>query len=222
MASRGLTIPQAIEQLFGINVATESPFLKNKAESMVRNKLIKVTKEKIVQRSAQYLWPGQEITLFNALVLNAIFTDPKDVKKIFKDTKFRRDCAVTIRQLFGERNSALGQTLQKIEAQQLADALEHSTDLHSEKLPNPFKVLPQVALGKNSNLLHALLAQASALEPADSLLMAYLTGDWKKAEQLTNEVKSESPGLCALCDEIKKKIAEAHEFDDLLGFLKNK
>lgn len=108
MGNRGLTIPEAIHKLFGINVAKESPLLKNKANSLVRNGLIEVERESKVQRSGVTLRAGQEIALHNALLLNAIFPDPKDVKRIFLDAQFRRECAELVVNVLKNRNSLLG------------------------------------------------------------------------------------------------------------------
>ena len=66
MVSSKLTIPEAIRKLFDIDVAKDSPLLKNKANSLVRNGLIKVETEKIVQRKAVYLADGQLTVLHNA------------------------------------------------------------------------------------------------------------------------------------------------------------
>ena len=84
MIAKGLTIPEAIYKLFGVQVATESPFLKNKANSFVRNELITVDRDPKVQRDGIYLKPGQESVLHNALILNAIFPNTANTKKIFE------------------------------------------------------------------------------------------------------------------------------------------
>lgn len=219
----GLTIPEAIRKLFGIDVAKESPLLKNKAMSFVRNKLIAVRKERKVQREAIYLEAGQGVALHNALVLNAVFSDPKDVKNIFEDHHYRSRCSETVRQVLGSRESLLGQAFQSSSAERLASFLADSgRDLRQEPVPNPFPVLPQVALSENTTLLHTLLAQAASLEPADSFLLAYLNGDWETAQRLSNEITPGSPELLALKSEIDRKFAEAHEFSDLLSFFRKK
>jgi len=218
----GLSIPDAIRRLFGVDVAKESPFLKNKAMSFVRNKLIAVRKELKVDRKAVYLDAGQGIPLHNALILNAVFPNPKDVKKIFEDDQYRSKCAVTVRHILTDRDSVLGQTLQSKSAELLVSFLaDTDRDLRQELIPNPFRVLPQVTLGENTTLLHALLAQAASLEPADSFLLAYLNGDWERAQKLSHEISSASPELRALKTEIDRKLKEAHEFSDLLNLFRN-
>jgi hypothetical protein len=95
-------------------------------------------------------------------------------------------------------------------------------DLRQEWMPNPFQVLPQVALGENTTLLHALLAQAASLEPADSFLLAYLNGDWEAAQELSSQITSGSPELLAIKTEVDRKLNEAYEFSELLSFFRKK
>lgn len=79
-----ITIPQAIKKLFDIEVSKESPYIKDKANSFVRNKLIKVVTEQKVQRKSVYLKDSQQLdVLYNALLLNAFYPDPKHVQQIF-------------------------------------------------------------------------------------------------------------------------------------------
>jgi hypothetical protein len=221
--TEGLSIPEAIRKLFGVDVAKESPLLKNKAMSFVRNKLIAVRKERKVDRKAVYLEYGQGNTLHNALILNAVFPNPKDVKRIFEDDQYRSQCATVVRSVLTDRGSLLGQALQSNSSKRMASFLaDTDRDLRRQLMPNPFQVLPQVALGENTTLLHALLAQAASLEPSDSFLLAYLNGDWDTAQKLSSQVSSDSPELFALKSEIDRKLREAHEFSDLLDLFRNK
>lgn len=215
MASR-LTVPEAIRQLFDIDVATQSQLLKTKADSLVRNKLIKIETEQKVQRKAKYLAPGQMTVLFNALLLNAIFHDPKDVKRIFEDKYYRQECAKSVRIMFGESNSLMGIALSNGLALKFADSLAGDFDLFTDKLPNPFAVLPQLALGKNQSLLHALLAQSAILEPTDNILLAYLQGELDKAAEMSSLMKTDNEAVNQLKLHIERSLREAAEFGDLL------
>lgn len=217
MAS-GLTIPDAIRHLFGIEVAKESTYLKDKANSLVRNKLVKVNTEKVVQRSKQYLAEGQLDVLFNALLLNAIFTDPKDVKKIFEDRLFRAESVKTVKLLFTDNNSLMGVALSNQNAVKFIDDLASEMDLYSNRLPNPFATLPQLALGKNLSLLHALLTQSALISPTDNLLLAYLNNDMDKALALSNQIKANNSNVKQLIEHIHAQHKEAEEFDDLLNY----
>lgn len=220
MASR-LTIPEAIRQLFGIDVASQSQLLKTKADSLVRNKLIKIETEPKVQRQSKYLATGQMTVLFNALLLNAVFHDPKDVKRIFEDKAYRQECAEAVRAMFGKSNSLMGIALSNGLAVKFTDALAGDFDLYQEKLPNPFAVLPQLALGKNQSLLHALLAQSAVMDPADNLLLAYLQGDLDKADQIASLIVTDNHAVNHLKRHIEKARREAVEFEDVLTHFRN-
>lgn len=215
MAS-GMTIPDAIRHLFGINVASSSSHIKDKAHSMVRNGLIKVIKEKKRERSATYLDIGQQTVLFNALLLNAVFSDPKDVKNIFESKAFRQEAAVISKQLFGQSNSLVGVALCNPSAKAFVSSLESDLDLFTTKLPNPFQVLPQLALGKNLNLLSALLSQAALMDPVDNLLLAYINSDLNKAMLIAEQLPSDNKEVALLVQHIQKQQQEALEFNDLL------
>ncbi|MDX1282964.1 hypothetical protein [Shewanella colwelliana] len=216
-----VTVPEAIRQLFGIDVASQSQLLKTKADSLVRNKLIKIETEQKVQRKSKYLAPGQMTVLFNALLLNAVFHDPKDVKRIFESKIYRQECAIAVRTMFGESHSLMGIAISNGLASEFADALAGSFDLYQDKLPNPFAILPQLALGKNLNLLHALLAQSAAMAPADNLLLAYLQGDFNKAALMASTMRSDNDAVNQLRRHVEKEIRDAVEFDDLLVQFKN-
>lgn len=223
MIAKGPTIPEAIYKLFGVHVATESPFLKNKANSFVRNELVAVDRDPKVQRHGIYLKPGQESVLHNALILNAIFPNTSHTKKIFKNREYRLQCANTIKEILQNRNSLLGQAFQSNSVDELVTFLsDPRRDLYAELLPNPFSVLPQVALGNNSDLLYTLLSQATALDPGDSFLLAYIGGDWERAQSLSSQITSGTPELLALKAEVDRKLSEAREFDDLLNFFRKK
>lgn len=214
-----LTIPDAIRRMFNVDVAKDSPLLKNKAMSMVRNGLIKTEEDLVVHRKTIYLAEGQEVVLFNALVLNAIFPDPKVVKAIFTDRTKRDSAILTLRDVLLSRTSLCGIALSNTEAIKLVLMLEGSTDLYKSRLPNPFQVLPQVALGENTNLMQALLVQASTLEPVDSILMAFFNGDIEMAYDLVNQIKH-TGAMSILAEVITAKYKESVKFDELLDFLR--
>ncbi len=224
MADNGLTIPEAIRKLFDIEVASESLFLKNKAMSMVRNGLIKVAPRPKLEdhRYPVYLADSQQlIVLFNALLLNAVLHDPKDVKKVFVDKHHRRKCANLMQSIFEQRNSLMGITLNNPNTTAFMQALSGEFDLYTTKLPNPFSILPQLALGKNQSLLHALLVQSAALEPAESMLLSYLNGDLEKAGQLAASINEDNEALYQFKKFIKQKQCEADEFYELLQKFEN-
>lgn len=218
-----ITIPKAIQLLFDIEVSKESPYLKDKANSFVRNKLVKTVTELKVQRKSVYLQDKQQLDiLYNALLLNAFYPDPKHVQKIFNDKGYRAECVETIKSLFGKQNHLAGQALVSSNVKALIELLDNDVDLNTVRLPNPFKQLPQVALGKNTGLLNSLLLQASALEPMDSMLAAITNGNWEQADNLSESLSDDVPGALELKNMIGNKLKEAREFDDLLDFFANR
>ncbi|MDP2505581.1 MULTISPECIES: hypothetical protein [unclassified Oceanobacter] len=209
------SIPETIRDLFGIDSAEESTVLKDKANSFRRNHLLKVIEKHRVQRKIVYLVDGQEVVLFNALLLSSIFHDPKHVKKIFEDRKTRNEAATTIRSILLERSNVCGIALTSAAAQELVACLENETDLYSVKLPNPFEILPQIVFGKHTNLLNALFAQASVLDPLDSVLAAYVSGDIDKACYLANKIENQVM-VKPFVDLIRKQNKERQRFSKLL------
>jgi hypothetical protein len=209
------SIPDTIRDLFGIDLASKNKFIQDKANSFKRNKLLKVEETQGVQRNSIYLKPGQDVVLFNALLLNAIFPDPKYVKSIFESQETRMEATATLKSLLSERTSVVGIALGSSEATALIANLEGDFDIYKEKLPNPFSVLPQVVLGQHTNLLNALLAQASVLDPLDSILAAYVAGDLERACELSDQLKDES-AVQPFVELIRKQNKEVKRFTKLL------
>lgn len=217
----GITIPDAIYKLFSIHVAKDSQFLKNKANSLVRNGLVRTVQDKHVQRGTVYLEDKSQLTvLHNALIINAIYLDPKEVKRIFEDTAYRAKCAETVNVLLSDMTSIMGIALQNPMVPELVNALRSGDSLYQIKLPNPFSKLPQVALGSNTGLLQALLVQSSVLATTDSVLIAYLQQDWEKAYELCNHLDDSVLGIRELKQSIDSQLQEASDFDDLLDQMK--
>lgn len=195
--------------------------------SFVRNGLVPAKTEQGVQRKQWFITnESGEITLHNALLLNAFFPDPKRVKAIFDDSKVRLQSAETVRSLMLDRQSLVGVSLVKPDAQLLIKNLfdVEAFDLRDRKLPNPFQTLPQLALGTNMGLLQALLAQSASLDSHDSLLSAYLRQDWEEAMKLCTQLEklgSDQDGCQSLIGAVKVGYHEAQEFDQLISIFKN-
>ncbi|KZY96961.1 hypothetical protein A3746_04370 [Oleibacter sp. HI0075] len=209
------SIPDTIRDLFQIDLASENKFLKDKANSFRRNKLLKVVEEERVQRKSVHLAPGQDIVLFNALLLDAVFSDPKYVKKIFEKPETRKDATQKLKSLLMERNTVTGIALSSDQTGAMISALEGELDLYTEKLPNPFATLPQVVLGQHTNLLNALLVQASVLDPLDSVLAAYVEGDIDRACELADQLSDQS-AVGPFIGLIRKQQVEVKRFKTLL------
>lgn len=208
-------IPEAIRDMFGIESAAESKFLADKANSFKRNGLLKVEQEYGIQRSATYIDKDQEAVLFNALLLSSVFTDPKQVKKIFDDQAVRAEAAQTLRAMLLNRTTVCGMALASAETTLLVTSLEGNFDLYTEKLPNPFETLPQMLLGPHTNLLNALLAQALVLDPVDSVLAAWVAGDIESAYQLANKIDNSEP-VAPFLEMVRSRYHELQRLSKLL------
>jgi hypothetical protein len=209
-------IPEAIRSLFGIESAVDSKFLADKANSFQRNGLLKVHKERGVQRASVFIDNEQEIVLFNALLLSSVFTDPKYVKQIFEKPQIRAEASQTLRSMLLNRTSVCGMALTSEETTLLVTSLEGNFDLYTEKLPNPFETLPQMLLGPHTNLLNVLLAQASVLEPVDSVLAAWVAGDIERAYQLANKIDNSEP-VTPFLDMVRSRYHGLQRLSKLLG-----
>jgi hypothetical protein len=217
--SRFYSIPDALRLLFGSEILADVPSLRTKANSFLRNGLLSSQSELIVHKNNNSIPESELDTLFNAMLLSAIFADSKEVKAIFCEPAKRQQSTEIIKAIFTRQHSLAGIALSSSKATAFVTCLEGDFDLRAERLPNPFKTLPQVTLGNNSSLLRVLLAQAAALEPIDSILMKFLDGEWLEAQVLISQLDTNVAGVAELKAEIDKKIHEAEEVDDLLDFM---
>ncbi|MBO1270262.1 hypothetical protein J3L11_01140 [Shewanella sp. 4t3-1-2LB] len=222
-----ITMPYAVELLFGIKVSKESPFLKDKVNSFVRNGLIKTRKEGFKEegdgrRQKVYLAsPEQLHVVYNALILNAFYHDTNQVKNIFNDANARKIAASEIESAMGLVSNVAIKLSQSARLTELVNVLKTDIDLYSIRLPNPFKQLPQLSLGKNTGLLQALLVQASTLSTLDSAIGALMRKDWLAAKQLTESLSNDVPGILEMKELIEKEIKSAQDFDDTLDIMRN-
>lgn len=219
MDSKFYSIPEALKLLFGSDMYAEVPSLRTKANSFGRNKLLNIQANLIVHKKKNTISECELDTLFNAMLLSAIFADSKEVKAIFLEPEKRAQCAEVAKAMFTRQHSLAGIALSSSNAVAFVASLEGDFDLRAGRLSNPFKTLPQATLGKNSSLLRVLLMQAAVLEPMDSILMKYLDGEWLEAKRLIDQLDVNASGVAELKAEIDKKIHDAEEVDDLLDFM---
>ncbi|SFV25090.1 hypothetical protein SAMN04488139_0076 [Pseudidiomarina donghaiensis] len=213
--------------MFNASSAEQSKALKDKAMSFVRNGLVQAEAEQGIHRKQWFITSSTgEVTLYNALLLNAFFPDPKRVKFIFDDVRVRQESAEIVRSLVLDRQSLVGVTLLSPKSHLLIEKLFDvgEFDLRESKLPNPFHVLPQIALGSNIGLLQALLTQSASLDSRDSLLSAYLRQDWDEAMKHCSQIKKlagQEESYRELIDAVERGYQEAQEFDQLIDIFKN-
>ncbi|MNZ90855.1 hypothetical protein D3C78_1098260 [compost metagenome] len=172
-------------------------------------------------RNSVRIDPNDRTLLWNAILLQGVFGEPKAVVAILTDPDKRREYAEWARAVFLDRQSVAGLGLLR---QELFGFLERLplADLRSERLPNPFAdVLPQMGLGPHSgNLLKTLAAQTAALSIGDSMMAHYLNGDLQEAYEAACAVSTDNPLLIKYRDQILAEYQEAKDFDDLLDSLR--
>jgi hypothetical protein len=222
---QGLTLPQAVERLFGIPLARH-PALRNAVNTLVKAmsqaKLLQLVEDDISHTNGgrkRWTLPRSDlIGLSNAIVLHGIFGDPKSVIRLFTQPDVRRQHADWARSLLLERQSVASLGLLNRELLSLLDQLDAAADLKQERLPNPFdNALPQMGLGDyGGNLLKALACQTAALSLGDSMMAHYLNGDLKQAHTAALALNTESPLLLQYRQMILSAYEEAQAFDDLL------
>ena len=219
MDSRVYSIPEALRLLFGSEILSQAPSLRYKADSFRRNGLLNSQADLIVHKNKNSIPETELNALFNAMLLSSFFPDTQEVNAIFFEPDKRQQCTEVVKAMFTRQHSLAGITLSSSKATAFVTCLEGDFDLRAERLPNPFKTLPQAALGSNGSLLRVLLTQAAVLEPMDSILMKYLDGEWLEAQALIGQLDTNVAGVAELKAEIDKKIHEAEEVDDLLDFM---
>lgn len=165
--------------------------------------------------------PAHIPLLWNAILLQGVFGEPKFVVKFLSPTTRREPLVDWARDLFLERQSLAGLGLLRHELMVFLDRLPNA-DLHREYLPNPFAdALPQMGIGGlNSNLLKALATQTAALSMGDSMMALYLSGDLEQAYQKARALETHNILLLKYRGLIVREYEEASAFDELLDSLR--
>lgn len=172
-------------------------------------------------RTSIRISPNDKTQLWNAILLQGVFGEPKAVVAILTDPEKRNEYAEWARTLFLDRQSVVGLGLLR---QELFGFLERLSlaDLRNERLPNPFAdVLPQMGMGPHKgNLLKTLAAQTATLSMGDSMMTHYLNGDLEEAYKVASAVNTDNPLLLKYRNRIQTEFKEVQGFDDLLDLLR--
>lgn len=222
---QGLTLPQAVERLFGIQLAHHKA-LRNAVNTLVKAMkqagVLQLNEEDIsFTEGGRKRWslPRSELDgLHNAIVLHGIFGDPKTVIRLFNQPALRRQHADWAGSLLLERQSVASLGLINKQLVDLLGMLKSAADLKLERLPNPFdNALPQMGLGDyGGNLLKAMACQTAALSMGDSMMVHYLNGDLGQAHTVAATLQTDNPLLLQYRQMILTAYEEARAFDDLL------
>lgn len=222
---QGLTLPQAVERLFGIPLARH-PALRNAVNTLVKalsqGSVLQLVQEEIsFTEGGRKRWtlPRSElIGLNNAILLHGVFGEPKVVIRIFSQPAERRQHAEWARSLLLERQSVASLGLISRELLRFLDLLDSAADLKQERLPNPFEnALPQMGLGDyGGNLLKVLATQTAVLSMGDSMMVHYFNGELEQAHASAVGLQTDNPLLRQYRQMILDAYQEAKAFDDLL------
>ncbi|QPL54600.1 hypothetical protein [Vibrio navarrensis] len=224
---------QAVKALFGLE---NSEPLRLKANAYLRNNVIppsSVVDEgfsdaSMGKRSKKWLKSQALDCLFNALVLDGFFNDPKLVKAIFEDSAKRVTNAALCEEVLLKAQAVtevmhLSQAAQQFLSQLRDDAF----NLRESRLVCPFadQRLPQVDLAmQNTGLLYQLLrSQRLSLSHKEQILLCWLEQDLLAAAQLADQVDlallQGDMGLAELVQKVRREYQEAQSFNALLNFL---
>ncbi|SDT86541.1 hypothetical protein SAMN05216296_0016 [Pseudomonas pohangensis] len=165
--------------------------------------------------------PDHITLLWNAILLQGVFGEPKLVAEFLKPTANRQPLVDWARQLFLERQTVAGLGFLRQRLLEFLDRLPVA-NLNQERLPNPFAdTLPQMGLGHlHGNLLRALATQTAALSLGDSMMAHYLSGDLEQAYAKACELETQNELLLQYRDLISKEYQERKGFHDFLRGLR--
>jgi len=218
-----MTIPEAIDRLFGIKLSKNRK-IKDCLDNFTREKsgFIPVHREIVVHRDNLTISRDQLTTLFNAVVLQGLFSETRTVRRLLTEnnSEFRNKMADLAKIILLDRNTLLGISLLPTETLEFIDVLASDTDLTKVRLKNPFETLPQIVLESGTNTIQAFLAQTAALSASDNMMIHYLAGDIKKAWHAAKQISLDNETINKYKALINKEYKEALEFDELLNSLK--
>jgi len=219
------TIPQAIQELFNITLSKHEKF-RNAVNTFAR-------KEKLFKLVSHDLGGGKDsrkrntirrtdfTTLHNAVLLQAIFPDPKTIEKIFSHREERLILTKWARKIIVDQQTIVGIGLVSKNLIAFFELLENDTDLTKIRLPNPFETLPQTQLDGRTSLCEAFLSQIAGLSQSDSMMAYFLNGDLENAAKCAKNLNSEQSIFAQYKEMILQKYEEAKEFEDLLEEWRN-
>ena len=219
---RRLTIPEAIDLLFGIKLSKNKK-IKDCLDNFTRQQsgFIPVHRDTVVHNDKLTISKDQLTTLHNAVVLQGLFSETRTVRRLLTESKpaFRRQMAELAEVILLGRNTLLGISLLPTETLEFIEVLGSDTDLTRVRLKSPFETLPQIVLESGTNTIQTFLAQTAALSASDSMMAHYLTGDIEKAWLAAERVSSDNETVNKYKALINREYKAASEFDKLLDFL---
>lgn len=217
-----LSMAEAIDLLFGIKLSKHKK-IKDCLDNFTRagSGFIDVQRDTIVHHDKITIGNGQLTTLFNAVVLQGLFSETNTVRKLLTDNDpdYRKKKAELAKLILLGRNSLLGISLLPTETLQFIEVLGSDADLNKVRLKNPFETLPQIVLDSGTHTINAFLAQTAALSGSDTMMAHYLAGDIEKAHHAAQQINSDNHTIIKYKSLIENEYSAALEFDELLNTL---
>lgn len=217
-----LSLAEVIDLLFGIKLSKHKK-IKDCLDNFTREKsgFIPVQRDPVIHNSKITIDKEQHTTLFNAVILQGLFSETNTVRKLLTDNDpgFRKKKTELAKLILLGRNSLLGISLLPTETLKFIDVLASNADLTRVRLVNPFETLPQIVLDSGTHTINAFLAQTAALSASDTMMAHYLAGDIEQAWQAALQVNSNNSTVIKYKSLIEKEYNDACEFDILLKTL---
>jgi hypothetical protein len=222
----GVPLAEAVERVFGI-VLSKHQTIRYALNSLIKSEVLEHSKEPISYaeggRSRILIHRDQFDKLHNAVVLQGLFSETKTITAILKDSgkfEYRHKIADFAQNILVGRQSIVGISLLPAEVKGFLEMLGSDKDLATNRLPNPFHVLPQLVLDQGTSVIQQMLAQSSVLSQGDSMMAHYLNDDLESAWQAAQQLDIADPTLGQYKALIEREYREASEFDVLLDNLK--
>lgn len=209
-----LPLAEAVKRLFpGVVLAKHKEF-KNGITTVVNTawfRVLKVPPKEGWTRQRIQVRPEQMTLLWNCILIHGLIPSSRTVGEVVNEPDRRASFASWAGDLLIGRQSVAAVGLLAPELTAFLEGLRTSP-LREERLPNPFSVLPQIALGGKIGLLQAPLAQSAVLAQGDGMMRAYFDGDLAKAARLAAAIEPE----CGVLMQYKHMILS--EFDEVKRF----
>ena len=207
-------IAEAVALLFPGLTISKHPELKTGISTIVDTDwfgAIKVSPKEGHQRK-RILIPADRMTLlWNCILIHGLVPSSRTVGEIVKDSHKRNSFADWAHDLLVGRQSVAAVGLLAPELTAFLAGLR-SSRLDNERLPNPFSVLPQLALGGKIGVLQAQLAQITVLSQGDSMMRAYFDGNLAEAARLAETIPTDSDKLKPYKDMILNEFNQRQRF----------
>lgn len=228
-----VTTSQAVKELFGIE---GSEPLRSKANSYLRNGVIPpslvveegFSDDSMGKRGKKLLKSHGVTCLFNALVLDAFFSDTKFVKGIFENKTTRAASVSLCEEILLEAQAVTAVThLSEVAQKFLYQLSDTSLSLRESRLVCPFtdQRLPQMdKVMQNTGLLYQMLrSQRLSLSLKEKILLSWLEQDLHAVAQLSDQVDSALLESDLMLSEIIQRVQieyqEGQSFNSLLNLL---